>query len=247
MSYVMYDSVTVSEIPAHAQAVAGYTSGMWPTWAEVLKGWPHAQKLSIAINVAHDADCLDVERGDASPGEAPGWVKRQHARGLKRPVVYCSASVVPSVVAALQGAGIHRGEYRLWSAHYTFHPHICGPSCLGAGLQADATQWTDRALGRNLDESLCNDAFFTVVSRLAVLTAYERSQVELYDRLNARRRWLHPVGLRRVRGRLVTLRKEVWLAAHHEIRAGKTAGAAWSFRHRGARYALLLSRTHGLG
>jgi hypothetical protein len=84
---VMYDSVTVSAIPANAQAVAGYTAGRFLTFPTLVKQFPKARKLSIAVASRFDAECLDVEPGDATPDVAAGWVKRQQARGVKRPVV----------------------------------------------------------------------------------------------------------------------------------------------------------------
>lgn len=158
----MYDSVDLSQIPADAPAVAGYVGGSWPTYRELKKRFPHARRLSIAVNASEDADCLDIESGDATPDETPAWVRRQQARGVRRPVVYASASVMPSVLAALKAAGIKRKEVRVWTAHYTFAPHLCGPhSCRYlTDTVADATQFTDVAHGRNLDESLLDRGFF---------------------------------------------------------------------------------------
>lgn len=156
----MYDSVTVSEIPADAAAVAGYVNGLYQTFHELERSHPNARRLSITVNAQGDADCLDIESGDATPGQAPAWVHRQARRGLRLPVVYCSASTVAAVLAVLRAAGIGRAAIRLWTAHYTGTPHLCNHECgLPAGVTADATQWTDKALGRNLDESLCAPSF----------------------------------------------------------------------------------------
>jgi hypothetical protein len=161
---VMFDSVTVDEIPGEAKAVAGYTSGNFPTFPELVKRFPHALKLSIAVTASHDADCLDVEAGDAAPEEAPAWVRRQKSGGsphVRKPVVYSSLSQMPGILAKLAGAGIGRDEVLLWTAHYTDSPHVCTPACgLGFATNADATQWTKTALGRNLDQSLCSGSFF---------------------------------------------------------------------------------------
>lgn len=155
----MYDSVTVDTVPAGAAAVAGYVGGHWPTYGPLARRFPHAHHLAIAVNAGENADCLDVEAGDARPDQAPDWVRRQLLRGVRKPVLYASVSQMPAVLQHLAAAGINRGEVRLWTAHYTFHPHLCTPAC-GYDVHADATQYTDRALGRNLDESLCADAFF---------------------------------------------------------------------------------------
>lgn len=148
----MYDTVTVDTVPSNPQAVAGYVGGFWPTYSTLVAKFPNAHHLSIAVNAGEDAECLDIENGDAVPSDAPAWVRRQQKRGVYRPVLYCDLSTEPAVTATLTAAGIQRSEYRLWIAHYTYVDHI------EAG--ADATQWTDRALGRNLDQSTCVNSFF---------------------------------------------------------------------------------------
>lgn len=159
----MFDSVNLAEIPKDAPAVAGYVGGMWPTFPHLKTSFPHAHRLSIAVNASQDADCLDVELGDATPEQAPAWVSRQLKRGVKRPVVYCSVAGAEGVLGALSRAGIRRSAIRLWTAHYTGRPHRCSPHC-GYGFLtfADATQWTNHSHGRNLDESLCAPGFFHV-------------------------------------------------------------------------------------
>jgi hypothetical protein len=159
MTIVMYDSITVSEIPADAPAVAGYVGGHWPTYNELVQKFPHAHHLSIAVNASQSARCLDVEPGDASPAQAPTWfhTHADHSHGL--PVLYASASTVAQLTSTMAAAQIGRGQYLIWSAHYTFHEHICSPQTCGYPA-ADATQWTDKALGRNLDQSCCADYFF---------------------------------------------------------------------------------------
>lgn len=159
----MYDSVTIEAIPRTAKAVAGYVGGHWPTFGQLEKLWPNAHRLSIAIAASEDADCLDIETGDAKPGEAAAWVKRQHTLGNKRPVVYTSAAYLQALVDILSAAGLQHGrDYRVWSAHYTFKRHRCSPQCgFGIKITADATQYSDKALGRNLDVSVCSPEFFS--------------------------------------------------------------------------------------
>ena len=156
----MYDSIDVKQIPVNAQAVAGYVGGFWPTYKTLALEFPNAKLLSIAVNARQDAECLDVEQGDARPDQAAAWVKRQKGLGVKTPVVYCSVSQAGLLLRTLAKAGISRADVRLWTAHYTFKPHLCSSSCGFGDIKADATQWTDRALGRNLDQSLCSPGFF---------------------------------------------------------------------------------------
>lgn len=161
MSLTMYDSIYVSQIPKDAKAVAGYTAGHWPTYFTLLREFPHAHILSIAVASKYNADCLDIERGDATNEVAAAWVKRQMARGIKRPVVYTSVSNAMTLLYVLSRAGIHRDQVKLWTAHYTGVEHLCGPRCgFHMNTVADATQYTNHALGRTLDASLLLDSFF---------------------------------------------------------------------------------------
>jgi hypothetical protein len=166
----MFDDVNVSLIPKNAQAVAGYVDGHFRTWAAVEKGWPHAKKLPIAVFGQDNGDALDVEPGDASVIQAAAWVKRQNARwsrdkhDVRLPVVYTSVSWAQGLVNALSKAGLkQRKHYLLWTAHYDPRKgeHLCSSSCgFGFKSAADATQYTDRALGRSLDESVCRAGFW---------------------------------------------------------------------------------------
>lgn len=162
----MYDSVDVENIPRHAQAVAGYVGGEWPTYNKLRALFPNAHVLSIAVNASQNAHCLDVEKGDATIEEAPHWIHRQHERGLKLPVIYIELSRYHSLVDELHGNNVKVADIRLWIAHYTGHPHVCTRHTCGLAaplLGASTlygTQWTNRADGKNLDESLMHSSFF---------------------------------------------------------------------------------------
>ncbi len=158
---IMYDAVTVTEIPSDATAVAGYTDGRWPTYSSLVTGFPRALKLSITVTASGEADCLDVEPGDASVAAAAGWLRAAAARGVWRPCVYASVSSMGAVVAACAAAGLNLADFRFWSAHYGAGEHICGPgTCKLVDREMDGTQWTDSALGRNLDQSIVGTSFF---------------------------------------------------------------------------------------
>lgn len=159
----MFDAIKVGNLPPAAAAYAGYVNGKWQTFRLLQELFPQAHLLSIAVSADADAECLDVENLDATPSQAPAWVKRQQSRGVHRPVVYCSVSAVMDVLGHLASAGITRAQVRLWSAHYTQREHVCGPAtCAYPGLitAVDGTQWTSRALGLDLDQSLLGDGFF---------------------------------------------------------------------------------------
>ena len=98
----------------------------------------------------------------ATPADAPRWVNRQLERGAKRPAVYSSVSEMDDVLGELAMHGIGRHQVRVFTAHYGAGKHRCGPKTCGLlkSTTADATQWTDRALGRNLDESVLARDFF---------------------------------------------------------------------------------------
>lgn len=162
MSTVMYDAIYVSALPLGQPAYAGYVGGFWPTFPTLQAKFPNARLLSIAVTAGEDAECLDVEKGDATIDQAPAWFRRQVPRGVQRPVVYTSVSNVDALVALMAANGIPRAAYRIWSAHYATE-HVCGPaSCKDTTATCDGTQWTSRALGRSLDQSLMSDSFFTV-------------------------------------------------------------------------------------
>lgn len=148
----MYDTTTLDVIPPQAAAVAGYVNGRFANYGQVTSMFPRAKHVSISVTSTDSATCLDVETGDATPESAARWVIDQHARGLKRPWIYCNKSTLPSVTASLKTAGISRSSYVLWIADPTNRPHIV--------RGADATQWGWHALGRNLDVSLVKVSAF---------------------------------------------------------------------------------------
>jgi hypothetical protein len=148
----MYDSDTPSVIPADARAVAGYVNGYAAAaWAEAggFARFPKARQLRIDVNGSRpDANVLDVETGDATPDQAPGWIKACQAHGTVVPTIYCSQSAMPRIMSLC--AGLH---YQIWSAHYTGKPAI------DAG--AVATQYADpnAGSGGHWDVSLIGPSF----------------------------------------------------------------------------------------
>ena len=155
MTLRMYDSVTPANLPPGADAYLGYVDGRYAIAAEVKAKFPGKQVLTIAVFSESDAEAADCEPGDMLPAQIVGWVKRQQARGVHRPVVYASILAMATVRDTLAAAGIPRSAVRLWSAHYGLGKHIC------PGM--DGTQWTDKATGVGgtlIDESVLNPDFF---------------------------------------------------------------------------------------
>lgn len=151
---VMFDAVTVSNIPSGARAVAGYVNGAFTTFPKLKVLFPHARRLSIAVNSSADADILDIERGDATIADAVGWYRRKSTnRGF-----YIGAAEANQLINALAAASIHRDDYLLWTAHWDGE-HICGPgSCGVVSSDADGTQWTTH--NETVDESKLKRGFF---------------------------------------------------------------------------------------
>jgi len=166
----MFDDTDVSKIPADAPAVACYGDGRYTNAAAVKKLFPHIPVVVIDVaSYYRNGDVLDVEPGDATNVNAPKWFKATVGKTevLPKPAFYTSASNVPALISALAAAGIQRSQYLLWSAHYNYAAHLCGHGCgypqTGeVRWTADATQWTDKAQGKSLDESLVTDGFFGV-------------------------------------------------------------------------------------
>ncbi len=164
MPITMFDDVTLSLLPSNAAAYAGYVDGEFSNFSKLQAKFPKAHLLSIAVSASSDADCLDIETGDATPGDAFDWVIRQFERGIKRPVLYASASTMGTIISLMNSGDVPRSTLRLWSAHYTRSPHFCGPHTCGAvSIDVDGTQWTDLALGVSLDQSILSDDFFGAV------------------------------------------------------------------------------------
>jgi hypothetical protein len=120
MLMTMYDSTNAFDIPAGAEIVGGYVDGHYVWGPDSWARFPNAQKVRIAVfSTTNDGDVLDVEPGNAGPGDAPNWIRLRQRSGLKRPTIYCSRSTVPAVQAACAGL-----EFDLWVAEWTGQPHL---------------------------------------------------------------------------------------------------------------------------
>lgn len=125
---LVYDSTNPYDIPASVPAVAPYVDGLYGPEHKVLgstTGWdaaaiarfPNAIKIGIAVNAAtNDGRALDVEQYDATPAQAPAWVKMRRAAGVAVPLVYCNRSNRSAVESALSAAGIGSDQVALWVA-----------------------------------------------------------------------------------------------------------------------------------
>ena len=107
----MFDAIAVGNLPPGAAVYAGYDDGAWPDAAAILARF-HAPVVRVTVNPNDDeGDMLDVENGDATPTDAPGWVRRRRASGHAGPLVYMSASLWATVRQAFSAQGVPEPGY----------------------------------------------------------------------------------------------------------------------------------------
>lgn len=147
---VLYDSTTAADLPDTAGMVAGYVDGLY-RWSDAdWARFPRAVKVRIAVfATTDDGHVLDVEKGNATPGQAPGWVAMRRRAGAD-PTVYCARANWAALRSAFTTAGVPAPHW--WVADWTNSPHI------PAG--AVACQWADPPLtGHHWDISEVADVW----------------------------------------------------------------------------------------
>lgn len=130
MTRRMFDGITPSAVPGGAAAYAGYVNGKWQSFEPLKAQYPGALHVSIAVNVSADARVLDVETGDATPEQAPGWATRQRQGGNPYPVIYMNESTWPAVRQAFADQKVEPPLY--WVAAYVSDPSHVPPIPVGA-------------------------------------------------------------------------------------------------------------------
>src|ERR1035437_7197016 len=106
----MADAVTPATF-GWADLVAGYINGNYQSFNAIVALNPGKVAVPISITAGANAGVvLDVETGDATPGQAPGWVQMRRAAGTD-PSVYCSESVWGQVAGAFRNAGMSEPHY----------------------------------------------------------------------------------------------------------------------------------------
>lgn len=121
MTRRMYDAVTVANLPAGGDLYAGYVNGRYANLSALRARFPSARIVTISVTASGVADVLDVERFDATPEQAPGWVRDMRAIG-RVPTVYCRASAWSACMAAFYRANV-AGPF-WWIANYDGDPAI---------------------------------------------------------------------------------------------------------------------------
>jgi hypothetical protein len=156
---IMFDSVDPYAIPVDADVVGGYDDGWLYRWPH--SAWSRFKGTQVHITATGEtltAQVGDVEMGDMEPANAAAWRARQAQAHIEPGVVYCSLSRVQEVFDAC-GPSV-----KLFTAHYTFVPHLCTTDCLrAANLPGElpdgsvvATQYADHGpQNQNYDLSLC--------------------------------------------------------------------------------------------
>jgi hypothetical protein len=155
MTIEMYDGINAlaagiaRDFPTAAK-IAGYVNGTY-AWSQAEWSlFPHADHVTISVTASANAgDVLDVERGDATPDQAAGWIAMRKANGLYRPTIYCSRSVIPAVRAGT-GKYILGKDYDIWVADYTGQPHEVAapgnPPATCAATQYESTAGWDASV-----------------------------------------------------------------------------------------------------
>lgn len=124
----MYDAVTaanITEASPPPDLVAGYIDKIrlepWSAadWAR----FPGLLKVKIVKKAStNDGHVLDVEPGDATPEQAPGWAAMRRRSGFAYPTIYCNRSTWPLVKAAFAAQGVAPPLY--WIATASGRPEI---------------------------------------------------------------------------------------------------------------------------
>lgn len=124
----MYDAVTAANIlkkDPQPVLVAGYIDRivLAPWSAADWALFPDARKVTIVKKAStRDGHVLDVEPGDATPEQAPGWAAQRRADGFAYPTIYCNRSTWPAVKAAFAAQGVAAPLY--WIATASGRPEI---------------------------------------------------------------------------------------------------------------------------
>ncbi len=115
MPRIMYDAVDAADVPASGfDLLAGYENGLYPSASGLRARFPHATVVTIdVLNQPGTAQVLDIEKGDATPDEAPAWFDASIRAGVDRPTLYFSSSDFPAIVRAMG-----RRSYDAWVASY---------------------------------------------------------------------------------------------------------------------------------
>lgn len=115
----MYDSTTPSDLPEHAELVAGYLDGAYVTVPALSRRRPRPTIATITVLGTPGAHVADRERGDLSAASAARWAAGEIAAG-RRPTIYVAMSGWAEVRAEVKKAVPvgKRGRVNYWIARW---------------------------------------------------------------------------------------------------------------------------------
>lgn len=97
--------------------VAYYISGRFAWTQAEIDMFPNSVHVRIATQSSvRDGHVIDCENGDATPAQAAQWAHQRRVDGFAYPIVYCSISAQPAVIAAFNA--INEPLPGWWLAHY---------------------------------------------------------------------------------------------------------------------------------
>lgn len=222
--HIAYDDVTLSLIPSDAPLVLAYVDGNFANYDQAVAQFGADRVRGITVRGEHGPHIYwcDTEPGDLTISEGAAWVVHEvRALGHSARGPYCQVSNMQQLVDEITAQGIPRSAYPIWTAHYAGQ-HICAPNTCGfPGFRetADGTQFTDRALGRSLDESEVTDRWLGKSSTPSNPNAYPGTPVKYGDR---------GPEVQRVQQRLVSVYH--WQLAVDGVFGGHTLGAVQVFQ-----------------
>lgn len=109
----MVDSVVPDVLPTNLGLIGGYINGAHSQWpGHAWSRFPHSRHVRInVLGTLTRGNCLDVERFDATPADAPKWYDSVTWCPKTDLAVYCNRSNVGSVIQAMGNRPWH-----LWLA-----------------------------------------------------------------------------------------------------------------------------------
>lgn len=118
----MYDSTTPGVIPATVELVAGYINGEYAWSAGDWARFPPARCVQISTDAWKQVGLvLDVERGDATPEQANGWVIGAARSSGWVPTLYGTKATLDRCRALVDEAHL---EADYWLADWTGESHL---------------------------------------------------------------------------------------------------------------------------
>jgi hypothetical protein len=135
---IFRDSTTPDRIPLSCDGVLAYANGdyAWdaPAVDEFLKAGKQVIRIDVNGSVPHRASILDVERYDATPQTARGWIPERNAY-RQDATVYCGRDGLEELFSILVPE-----PYWLIVADWTGSPHQLGIP-LPKGVRMAGTQY----------------------------------------------------------------------------------------------------------